>query len=170
MNQLVSCNMNFFVSTTACFKMTFFHFLPLSLLTFSISGFESKEFENNINNFLKWKLVHPNVDVDKCFCLSYGFDHETEIPMMEINIDNDLPEMDPTLLPSTDHCLLAFVAIEHENRLQEIVSQLHNVSDIIRVKPTAVFVIGDEYNNKITWKQQTILTVSFFRVFVFNFE
>ena len=34
----------------------------------------------------------------------------------------------------------------------------------------AVFVIGDEYNNEITWKQQTILTVSFFKEsFVFDF-
>ena len=155
---------------TTRFKMIYLHFLALSLLSISISGFESKEFKNNINNLLKWKLVHPNVDVDKCFCLSYGFDHETEIPMIELNIDNDLPEMNPTLLPSTDHCLLAFVAIEHRNRLPEIVSQLHNVSDIIRVKPTAVFVIGDEYNNEITWKQQTILTVSFFvEYFVFDF-
>ena len=146
--------------------MIYLHCLALSLLSLSISGFESKEFKNNINNLLKWKHVHPNVDVDKCFCLSYGFDPEAEIPMMELNIDNDLPEMYPTLLPSTDHCLLAFVAIEHRNRLPEIVSQVHNVSDIIRVKPTAVFVIGDEYNNKITWKQQTVLTVSFFIEFL----
>ena len=160
--------MNFFDSTTTSSKMIYLHFLALSLLTPSIFGFESKEFKNNINNLLKWKLVHPDVDVDKCFCLSYGFDHEAEIPMLELNIDKDLPEMDPTLLPSTDHCLLAFVAIEHQNRLPEIVSQIHNVSDIIRVKPTAVFVIGDEYNTKITWKQQTILTVSFFIMFLYS--
>ena len=140
--------------------MNYIYFLALSLFSLRISGFESTEFKNNLNNLIKWKFVQSNVDVDKCFCLSYGFDHEVEIPMLELDIDNDLPEIYPTLLPSTDHCLLAFVAIEHRNRLPEIVSQLHNVSNIIQVKPTAVFVIGDEYNNKVTWEQQTILTVS----------
>ena len=81
--------------------------------------------------------------------------------MLEIDIDEDFLVMERTLLVSTDNCFLAFVAIEHRARLPELVTRLHNISDIIHVIPTAVFVIGDEINdNKIIWDQQTILTVS----------
>ena len=124
-------------------------------------AFASRELELEINNFLKWKIPsRPNIEVSRCFCVSYGFAHELEIPMLEIDIDQDSVEMERNLLASTDYCFLAFVAIEHRARLPELVTTLHNISDIIQVPPTAIFVIGDEINDKITWKQQTILTVS----------
>ena len=124
-------------------------------------AFASRELELKINNFLKWKIPsRPNIEASRCFCVSYGFDNELGIPMLEIDIDNDLLEMERNLLASTDNCFLAFVAIEHKARLPELVTTLHNISDIIQVTPTAVFVIGDEIDNKITWDQQSILTVS----------
>ena len=124
-------------------------------------AYASRELELKINNFLKWKIPsRPNIEVSRCFCVSYGFDNELEIPMLEIDMDNDFLEMERTLLASTDNCFLAFVAIEHRARLPELVTTLHNVSDIIQVIPTAIFVIGDEIDDKITWDQQTILTVS----------
>ena len=124
-------------------------------------AFASRELELKINNFLKWKIPsRPNIEASRCFCVSYGFDNELEIPMLEIDIGNDLLEMERNLLASTDNCFLAFVSIEHRARLPELVTTLHNISDIIQVTPTAIFVIGDEIDNKITWDQQTILTVS----------
>ena len=114
-----------------------------------------------LNNFLKWKIPsRPNIEVSRCFCVSYGFANELEIPMLEIDMDNDFLEMERNLLASTENCFLTFVAIEHRARLPELVTTLHNISDIIQVTPTAIFVIGDEIDNKITWDQQTILTVS----------
>ena len=124
-------------------------------------AFASRELELKINNFLRWKIPsRPNIEASRCFCVSYGFDNELEIPMLEINIDNDFLVMERNLLASTENCFLAFVAIEHRARLPELITTLHNISDIIQVIPTAVFVIGDEIDNKITWDQQTILTVS----------
>ena len=124
-------------------------------------AYASRELELKLNNFLKWKIPsRPNIEVSRCFCVSYGFANELEIPMLEIDIDHDSVEMERNLLASTDYCFLAFVAIEHRARLPELVTTLHNISDIIQVTPTAIFVIGDEIDNKITWDQQTILTVS----------
>ena len=124
-------------------------------------AFASRELELKLNNFLKWKIPsRPNIEVSRCFCVSYGFANELEIPMLEIDMDNDFLEMERNLLASTENCFLTFVAIEHRARLPELVTTLHNISDIIQVTPTAIFVIGDEIDNKITWDQQTILTVS----------
>ena len=137
-------------------------YLACISLSQHVISFESKEFEVKINNFLKWKMYRPNVEVGRCFSVSYGFENEMdlEIPMLEINIDKDFAEVDRNLLASTDHCFLAFMSIEHRSRLPELITKLNNISTIIQVKPTAIFVIGDEINNKITWAQQTILTVS----------
>ena len=137
-------------------------YLACISLSQHVISFESKEFEVKINNFLKWKMYRPNVEVGRCFSVSYGFENELdlEIPMLEINIDKDFAEVDRNLLASTDHCFLAFMSIEHRSRLPELITKLNNISTIIQVKPTAIFVIGDEINNKITWAQQTILTVS----------
>ena len=136
------------------FRLTFF-----SLIQHISIG--SRELELKLNNFLKWKIPsRPNIEVSRCFCVSYGFANELEIPMLEIDMDNDFLEIERTLLASTDNCFLAFVSIEHRARLPELVTTLHNISDIIQVTPTAIFVIGDEIDNKITWDQQTILTVS----------
>ena len=137
-------------------------YLACISLSQHVISFESKEFEVKINNFLKWKMYRPNVEVGRCFSVSYGFENEMdfEIPMLEINIDKDFAEIDRNLLASTDHCFLAFMSIEHRSRLPELITKLNNISTIIQVKPTAIFVIGDEINNKITWAQQTILTVS----------
>ena len=135
------------------FRLTFFSLIQ------HISG--SRELELKLNNFLKWKIPsRPNIEVSRCFCVSYGFANELEIPMLEIDMDNDFLEMERNLLASTENCFLTFVAIEHRARLPELVTTLHNISDIIQVTPTAIFVIGDEIDNKITWDQQTILTVS----------
>ncbi len=136
------------------FRLTFF-----SLIQHISIG--SRELELKLNNFLKWKIPsRPNIEVSRCFCVSYGFANELEIPMLEIDMDNDFLEMERNLLASTENCFLTFVAIEHRARLPELVTTLHNISDIIQVTPTAIFVIGDEIDNKITWDQQTILTVS----------
>ena len=126
-----------------------------------VLAFESRDLVLKINNFLRWKIPsRPNIEASRCFCVSYGFDIELEIPMLEIDIDNDFVEMERNLLASTDYCFLAFMAIEHRARLPELVAMLHNISDIIQVPPTTIFVMGDEIHDKITWKQQTILTVS----------
>ena len=126
-----------------------------------VLAFESRDLVLKINNFLRWKIPsRPNIEASRCFCVSYGFDIELEIPMLEIDIDNDFVEMERNLLASTDYCFLAFMAIEHRARLPELVARLHNISDIIQVPPTTIFVMGDEIHDKITWKQQTILTVS----------
>ena len=126
-----------------------------------VMSFESREFELKINNFLKWKMYRPDIEVGRCFSVSYGFENKFEIPMLEINVGTDLAEIDRNLLASTDHCFLAFMAIERRDRLPELITRLNNISNIIQVKPTAIFVIGDEINNEITWVQQTILTVSY---------
>ena len=137
------------------FSLTYFSLIQ------HVIAFESRDLVLKMNNFLRWKIPsRPNIEVSRCFCVSYGFAHELEIPMLEIDIDHDSVEMERNLLASTDYCFLAFVAIEHRARLPELVTTLHNISDIIQVPPTAIFVIGDEINDKITWKQQTILTVS----------
>ena len=126
-----------------------------------VMSFESGEFELKIKNFLKWKMYRPDIEVGRCFSVSYGFENKFEIPMLEINIDQDFAEIDRNLLASTDHCFLAFMAIEHRDRLTELITRLNNISNIIQVKPTAIFVLGDETNNEITWVQQKILTVSY---------
>ena len=142
-------------------KLIFYLNLALFFLIQHVLGLESKELELKINNFLKWKFPFwTNVEASRCFSVSYGFENQLEIPMLEINLDKEFVEMDRNLLASTNHCFLTFMAIEHRERLPDLVERLHNISDIIQVSPTAVFVIGDEIDNKITWNQQSILTVS----------
>ena len=142
-------------------KLLFYLNLALFFLIQHVLGLESKELELKINNFLKWKFPFwTNVEASRCFSVSYGFENQLEIPMLEINLDKEFVEMDRNLLASTNHCFLTFMAIEHRERLPDLVERLHNISDIIQVSPTAVFVIGDENSNEITWDQQSILTVS----------
>lgn len=145
-------------------KMNFLVFMNLAIFSFMehVTAFEPHELELKINNFLKWKFPsRTNLEAGHCFSVSYGFENnQLEIPMLEINIDEDLLKMDRNLQASTDHCFLAFTAIENRERLPELIKRLNNISDIIQVKPTAIFVFGDEKKNEITWGQQTILTVS----------
>ena len=148
----------------ASIKMKFFFCVNLAFFSLMehVIAFESQELELKINNFLKWKFPSRiSLEASHCFSVSYGFENnQLEIPMLELNIEKDFVKMDRTLQASTDHCFLAFTAIEHRERLPELIIRLHNISDIIQVKPTAIFVFGDEKNNEITWGQQTILTVS----------
>ena len=136
--------------------------LALFSLMKHVIAFEPQELELKINNFLKWKFPSlTSLKAAHCFSVSYGFENnQLEIPMLEINIDKDFVKIDRNLQASTDHCFLAFTAIEHRERLPELIIRLNNISDIIQVKPTAIFVFGDKTNNEITWGRQTILTVS----------
>ena len=150
------------IRTSIKMKNVFCINLALFSIMEHVIAFESQELELKINNFLNWKFPSRNsLKAAHCFSVSYGFENkQIEIPMLEINIDQDFVKIDRNLQASTEHCFLAFTAIEHRERLPELVLRLNNISDIIQVKPTAIFVFGDEKNNEITWGQQTILTVS----------
>ena len=55
------------------FRLTFF-----SLIQHISIG--SRELELKLNNFLKWKIPsRPNIEVSRCFCVSYGFANELDI-------------------------------------------------------------------------------------------
>ena len=117
-------------------------------VVFAIIFFYFSISKGDYSKFTKWYSDLDMITQQNCFAVNFGFEAELPIPQIRMSLDDRQPSIDKFGFDKLYKCYFVFIGDKYVNVLEDVVSQVMEISKKLDDKRPGPFFLMGKYDTK----------------------